>query len=243
MNGRLTAPLFAVLLCASACAEWLNPPKPNAAPPPADTSVDVSAEPSHHLAFSNPYVRALRVEIEPQGATAKHHHSHDYVSINFGYSELSNEVDGKDPAKLTLNDGDVRYTQGGGPPHLVRNLSPATFRNMTIELLRDEAKVGLSNWGDEDHGVFPFQGGSREILYAVAGVRVSRVELHPGATLPKFSEHALLVAVSDLDLAEEKKPHAVMLQRGSAQWYDGGAYEKVTNKTGKGAKIVLFEFK
>jgi hypothetical protein len=67
------------------------------------------------------------VELEPDKATVKHRHPHDYVTVTIGYAELSNEVTGKEPARVTQNHGDVRYIEGSGPSHVVHNLAATTF--------------------------------------------------------------------------------------------------------------------
>jgi len=232
---------MAILL--AGCAEW-STATPAAPPPPPDNSIDVRAEPAHHLEVENQYLRAYKVELEPDKATQKHHHEHDYVTVTFGSAEISNEVTGKAPAKVALADGDVRLNDGGGPSHLVRNVAPTTFRNATIEFVKDTGKGFVSEW-EQDTGSFPLQGGTRDILFARGSARVSRIELKPGGVLPKsdIGEHCLFVAVSDLDLREESTANAIKLGWGSVKWQDTGAIRKLTNKGAKAAKILLVEFK
>jgi hypothetical protein len=227
----------------SGCAEWLNGPQQAAPPPAKDTSVDLAAEPSHHLVVQNEYTRVFKVQVEPDAATLKHHHGHDYVTVTFGWSQLSNEVDGKEPAKVTFNDGDVKYVEGRTPPHLVHNLAATTFRNVTIEILKDAEKAGLSKW-DPDHGTVSLSGGTREILFANAVVRVSRIDLNPGGSMPKgdLRDHAFFVAQSDLDLRDDGNAHPVHLSAGETKWENDGGQSKLTNRGAKAAKLVLLEF-
>jgi quercetin dioxygenase-like cupin family protein len=244
MKGHtLIFSILAIALLASGCAEW-NAPEPKAPPTPKDTGIDVTAEPSHRLAVENQYLRALKVELPPDRATLKHRHDHDYVTVTFGAAEISNEVDGKEPVKIALEHGQVRFAEGSGPPHIVRNLALTTFRNVTIELLQEGTKPGVSSWED-DHGLFSFQGGTREILFAKGDARVSKIELRPGGMLPKhqLADHCFFVAVSDLDLREERSAHSLQLPSGGVKWDDGGSLLKLTNKAKEPAKIVLVEFK
>jgi hypothetical protein len=248
-GARLTSLLACLTLGVLSCAH----PKPTPAAavsaplPPAAPEIDVSGEPSHHVALENQYLRALKVELMPNAATLKHRHSHDYVTVTFGQAELSNEVDGKPPANVKLEDGQVRFTEGGGPAHLVRNVGQAPFRNVTIELLQTPEAGAPPKW-QEEHGVTPFHGGSREVLFVKGGMRVSKIDLQPGGVLPKreLTGPHFMVAVTDVDLQEEghgKGTKGVQLKAGDVDWQEGEKAHKLANKAKQPTKIVLLEFK
>jgi quercetin dioxygenase-like cupin family protein len=249
MKCHFFGPFLAICAAVSGCARSKPAEVPVEAPPaPASPSVDITADPSHHLAVENQYVRAFRVEVTPNTATLKHRHDHDYVSVTFGPAELSTEVEGKPPFIVKLEDGQVRFTEGSGPPHLVRNLASTPFRNITIELLQPSVPEGAPAKWDEEHGISPFRGGTREVLLVKGGVRVTKIDLHPGGVLPNHdldSPH-FVVAVSDVDLrdaAQAKGAHAVQLKAGDAKWEDAGPAYKIMNKGKQDAKVVLLEFK
>src|SRR5437899_9197157 len=101
------------------------------------SEVELTSEPSHHLALENEYVRVFKVEVAPHAATLMHRHRHDYVFVTLGASKVSNEVEGKAPLTLKLQDGETRFTPGGFA-HIAKNLSDQPFRNVTIEFLQDE---------------------------------------------------------------------------------------------------------
>ena len=65
--------------------------------------VEITAEPTYHLALENPYVRVFAVEVPPGGATLMHCHRHDYVAINLGRAEVLNQVEGKPPVTVKLD--------------------------------------------------------------------------------------------------------------------------------------------
>lgn len=244
MKGRyLVFGLVIVGSLTSGCAEWWNGPPKQAPQAVKDDAIEAAAEPNHHLAVDNWYTHAFKVELEPDKATVKHRHPHDYVTVTIGYADLSNEVTGKEPAKVTQNHGDVRYIEGNGPSHVVHNLGATTFRNVTVEVLHDKDKAELSRW-DLDHGSVTFPGGTRDIVMANAVVRVSKIELAPGAVLPKgqLVDHALFVALTDLDLREDSAARSVKLPLGDIKWDEGASQLKLANKSAKPAKFVLFEF-
>ena len=68
-----------------------------------------------------------------------HRHRHDYVFVTLGASQVENDVFGKPPATLKLQDGEVHFTPGNFA-HVAKNLADAPFRNVTVELLKDEDK-------------------------------------------------------------------------------------------------------
>ena len=64
------------------------------------SEVEITAEPHHHLALENQYVRVFKVDVPPHESTLMHRHRHDYVFVTLGASEVSNEVEGKPAATL-----------------------------------------------------------------------------------------------------------------------------------------------
>jgi quercetin dioxygenase-like cupin family protein len=213
--------------------------------------VEIPAEPSHHLALENEYVRVFRVEVAPNTSTLMHNHGHDYIYVSVGISQIENDVAGKPPVKLALQDGETHFVPGGFA-HIAKNLSDHPFRNVTIELLQDE-KARQSpppKWGengDDDRGLHVLDGGTSDILFVKDGVRVSDFELQSGGIVPKH-HHAgpqLVVAVSDLDLRsdnEGKAPSHIQLKAGDVIWSPGGATHALTNISKQNAKLITIEF-
>src|SRR5260370_30282618 len=77
------------------------------------TEVEITSEPSHHLALENEYVRVFKVEVAPRASTLTHRHRHDYVFVTLRGAHISNEVQGKPPLDVKFTDGDTRFTAGG----------------------------------------------------------------------------------------------------------------------------------
>jgi len=218
------------------------------APNQAPSEVEITSEPSHHLVFENSYVRAFQVEVAPHTATLMHRHRHDYVFVTLGLSEVSNEVEGKPPVTLKLQDGETRFTPGNFA-HIARNLANTPFRNVTIELLQDEKAHSSppAPW-DEDRGLHVLHGGTREILFVQDGVRVSEVELQIAGVLPKHHHTGpeLVVAITDLVLRSDVAGQGasnVEMKAGDVTWEAGGLTHTITNVGKQGAKLVTLEFK
>jgi quercetin dioxygenase-like cupin family protein len=211
------------------------------------SAVEITAEPSHHLALENEYVRVFKVEVAPHATTLIHRHRHDYVFVTLGPSEVSNQVQGKAPVTLKLQDGETHFTPGGFA-HSAANLSDRPFRNVTIELLQDE-KAHQSpppKW-DEERALHVLNGGTQDIMFANDGVRVSEIDLQPGGVVPRHQHVGphLVVALTDLDLrsdVEGQAPSLKQLKAGDIAWVPGGFTHVVTNVGKQESKFISLEF-
>jgi quercetin dioxygenase-like cupin family protein len=211
------------------------------------SQVELTAEPHHRLLLENEYVRVFHVEVPPHDATLMHAHHHDYIFVTLGASEIENDVQGKPPVTLKLQDGEARFVSGNFS-HLARNLAGTPFRNVTIELLQDEAARNNPPppW-DEERGLSILHGGTQDIIFVKDGVRVTETDLQPGADLPSHHHIGphLVVAITDLDLrndVEGKSPVPVHLNSGEVKWVPGGFTHSLTNIGKQQAKFVTLEF-
>ena len=211
------------------------------------SEVEITAEPHHHPALENAYLRAFKVEIAPHDATLMHRHNHDYIFVTLGPAEVENDVKDKPPVTLTLQDSETRFVAGNFA-HIARNLANAPFRNVTIELLQDEAahKTPPPAW-DEDRGLHVFAGGTQHIMFVQDGVRVSEIELQPGATIPSHHHTGphLVVAVSDLDVRSDVEGQGPMpghIKSGDVKWVPGGYTHTLTNTGKQEARFITLEF-
>lgn len=213
----------------------------------APAPVEITAEPGHHLVLENEHVRVFKVEVAPNAATLLHRHGHDYIYVTLGISQVEDDVAGKPPVKLTLQDGETHFVPGGFA-HSAKNLSDRPFHEIIIELLEDEnARHSPPPKWDEERGLHVLNGGTRDILFAKDGVRASELDLQPGGVVPKH-HHAgsnLVVAVTDLDLRsdiEGKAPAQIQLKAGDLAWTKGGATHTLTNVGKQNAKLITVEF-
>jgi quercetin dioxygenase-like cupin family protein len=209
--------------------------------------VDMTAEPLHHLALQNQYVRVFQVEVAPHSATLMHRHAHDYVFVSIGAAQVSNEVAGKPPVVLNLRDGEVRAADGGFA-HIARNIGAAPFRAVAVEFLQDDKAHATppAKW-DDDRSLQVLHGGTQETLFVKDGVRVSETELQIAGSVPKHHHaHAhLVIAVTDLLLrndVEGKGASNVEMKAGDIKWIEGNLTHSITNVGKADAKFVTLEF-
>src|SRR5438270_6555815 len=235
MNMKIRASLSAILLATIILA--------------AQTAnvVEITAEPHHHLALENEYVRVFKVEVPPHGETLMHWHHHDYFFVTLGDTQVENDVKGKPPATLKLQDGETRFSPGNFA-HIAKNLADTPFRNVTIELLQDEkARQSPPPKWDEDRALHVLNAGTEDIMFVKDGVRVSDIQLQPGGVIPKH-HHAtphLLVAVTDLELKSEvegKGSTKVQQKTGDIAWVAGGSTHALTNTGKQAARFIILEF-
>ncbi len=209
--------------------------------------VEITAEPGHHFALENKYVRVFKVEVAPHAATLMHRHRHDYIYVTLGAAHVENDVAGKTPVTISLQDGET-HSLPGGFAHIAKNLSDQPCRNITIELLQDEkARHSPPPKWDEERGLHILNGGTEDILFVKDGARASELQLQPGTVLPKH-HHAgpyLIVAVTDLDLRSDvagKAASKIQLKAGDVLWVEGGFTHTLTNAGKQNAKLITLEF-
>jgi hypothetical protein len=220
--------------------------------PAAAPEVEITSEPHHHLAFENKSVRVFNVEVAPNTKTQMHWHRHDYIYVTLGPAEISNVVKDKPPVTVKLQDGETRFSAATFA-HIAHNLSDQTFRNVTIEILQDEAlRQSTVRW-DEDRGLDVLGGGTKQILFVKDGVRATEFELQPNAVVPSspHSHPMLLIAISDLNIftndprthgGREPSPTSHHFNSGGSHWLPLGFKQPIVNAGPHNAKFVTLEF-
>jgi len=224
-------PRLLTVFCALALTLFAQSPK----------EVEITAEPHHHPALENSYLRVFKVEVGPHDSTLMHWHRHDYLFVTIGASEVENDVAGKAPVTLKLQDGEVRFIPGNFA-HIARNLALTPLRNVTIELKNNSA----AKW-DEDRGLALLQKGTQHVLFVKDGARVSDIELQPAGVLPKHTHSGphLVIAVTDLDLRNApagKRAENVQLKAGDVAWVPKGVTHSLTNVGPGKARWIGVEF-
>jgi hypothetical protein len=203
------------------------------------SEVELTAEPHHHLVFSNSQVRVFNAEVPPHSETLMHWHRHDYIYVALGESQVVNTAKGKSPVTLTLHDGDTSFAAGGFA-HVSKNVLDHPLRMVLIELLQDEKLRRLPS-REGERALEILHGGTEEVLWVKDGVRASEVELQPGGMLPAGRHDEMLVALTDfeLDSMGAGRSETVALKRGDSKWIPKPP--EMTNSSNQPAKFVMLE--
>jgi hypothetical protein len=185
-----------------------------------------------------------------------HWHRHDYIYVTLGDTELINAVKDKPPITVKLKDGETRFSPATFA-HIAHNVTDRPFRNVTIEILEDEAlRNSTSHWDagkNEDRALEILQGGTKQILFVRDGIRVSEFELQPGAAIPTHSPShpLLLVAVTDFDLftndprtqgPPEPDSSPSRFHAGNSLWLPYGFGRPIVVSGPHNAKFIILEF-
>lgn len=197
-------------------------------------SVEITSEPSHHLAMENAYVRVFDVTVAPKASTLVHRHNNDYVFVTLGDSDVISARPGEKPAALLLKDGEIRYTPGKFA-HAAINQSDKPFHNITIELLKPATNVkSCVKCASAEWQITSDQWTMSVLSVAPAG------EIQ----LPDQNSDALLVAVSDLVLSQllNGNPRLSPMMPGKLQWLPAGVRPILTNKTAMPGMFVVLKF-
>lgn len=221
--------LFAVLAAAQAAAPI----------------IEITAEPSHHVLFENPYARAFKIDLAPHAAMVVHHHRYDYIFVVLAPSKIENDIVGKAPFLRSFQEGETVFVPGPFA-HTAKNLTDKPFQVIAVELMQGDKIQPARKW-DEERGLHILNGGTQDILFVKDGVRATDLQLNPGGVVPKHHHKGphVVVAVTDLDLrsdVEGKGASKVELKAGEAAWVKGGDIHTVTNVGKQNARLITLEF-
>jgi len=210
--------------------------------------VELTAEPGHHLVLENAFVRAFNVTVPPKASTLVHRHRFDYIFVTLGDADITNVRLDAQPAKLTLKDGEVRYTPGGFAHSAINNID-RPFHNITIELLAASTGVhpcigscSIPVACKATNGACP----TVERLVSSDQWTATAVTLPPSA---RYEEHThtgphLVVAVSDLDIKiknQDQPETEVKAKVGDLNWQNPVTHS-LTNVGTRPAHFVSLEF-
>jgi quercetin dioxygenase-like cupin family protein len=90
-------------------------------------------EPFHKIVFENEFARFFSVELPPGATTRLHRHDADYYVVIVAAADIEDTTEGQAPEHVHFNGGEM-LSGKRGHVHRVKNLGPAPFRNVGIEL-------------------------------------------------------------------------------------------------------------
>ncbi len=221
----------------------------------AQNAVDMKDEPHHQLLLKNEFVRVFQVEIPAHESTALTAHQHTFLMITLQDSELGMAPDGNSTfATFRYSFGDVHFTYAGHAITL-RNEGAATYRNLTVELLKPGATTYGYQWqsGNYDFGAQSLPGpvpseGRFSRTLNLQNAFITDVRLMPGDVLPPraAARGELVVALSSLDLATTDAPNpspALRIDKSRVEWLPHGTRFQLANLGPAPARFVLVDLK
>lgn len=220
--------------------------------PRADRAVPISEEHHHHLVMENEYVRVYEVEVPAHEATLMHQHDRDYVYVVIGDADVTNQVQGKQAAKLHLLDTTVNFSKGPFA-HIATNDGEKPFRNVTIELLKPqgEVKVFAPSLNAALESVKPDSAGAgvkEAPILETSELRVSAVEISGrGTWKPAEQKPRLTLQLYKLEELIESRIFPSAMKVGDLpygfEWVDRGIEQIHGLREGVKLKILALEFR
>ncbi|HZQ91307.1 MAG TPA: hypothetical protein VFA60_05910 [Terriglobales bacterium] len=251
----IAALILAALLVSTGCAFYSAIDQGDKSKREQATPVPLTAEPSHHLALENEYVRVFKVEVAPHATTLMHQHDRDYFWVAIGAADVTNAPAGRPEQRLHLADGEAHFSPGRFAHRAINNAS-TPFRNVTVEVLKPQRESAAAQGAkdkpaaakkEDARGLEVGRGAMTEVLMVSDGVKASEVTINPGAMLPHHTHKLphLVIAVSALHLKNE--PHGgpvteVHMRPGDIRWVPAGVSHMVTNIGNAPARFVTLEF-
>jgi hypothetical protein len=239
--------LLPLLLCLGSFLVTAQDTKP-ATPSKYGPTVEITAEPSHHLKIDNPSIRAFYVEVAPQASTLMHHHGNDYLGVALGHTEINSITPDGTIKHIVLEDGAVGYTPAG-LTHVATDVAATPFRNATIELLQNQGhSVCVKNCENDPRGKDwpPLTSESKLIGYGDT-FRISLATIKPKQTVSTDEAFPhLVVMLTDMNAHTGEPGSAGMdfkQKTGDMMYHGGHPDHGLTNTGDHDIRLVVVEFK
>jgi hypothetical protein len=208
-------------------------------------TVEITAEPSHHLRIDNPYIRAFYVEVPPNHSTLMHHHGYDYLAVIFGHSEIDSITPDGTVKHAVLEDGAVGYTPAG-LTHVATDDAATPFRNATIELLQNNGHpVCVKNCENDPRGKdWPRLTAESKLIGYGDSFRISLATVKPQQTI-SIAEPSprLTILLTDTHIGPAGDGGMDISHAGDMMFHIPHGGGGLINFADQDARLVIVEFK
>lgn len=191
--------------------------------------------------FQNKYVRVIDAIVPPGDVTLFHTHSNDNVPVAISGSRMKTELLGGGTSESTVEAGGAWFAKASYT-HKISNIGPTTLRFIDAEILVPSGTVAASASQplDRVHG--------QTLEIENDKVRVYRVKLGPGETLPAQTHILpwLGVEVTGGKVAlgsRGSKRQVTEVKPGEFRWQDGGKASSLTNVGDANYEAIEIEWK
>jgi quercetin dioxygenase-like cupin family protein len=207
----------------------------------------LEAEPHHHLALKNEYVKVYQVEVAPHDAVKLHRHDTDAISLSLSESLVTVHFPGKPDVQQKLTHGQIRL-QARGFVHSTSVDGDTPFRNVTVELLmpqtgaRNVCAQVMANQPLHCEGIRGAVGlGVPQFETAQTYVGLVRVRPHERVVIGDAGGATLIVALDAGAMHSGENGRANSLRAGDFAWIERGkAGEAFRNESAIEVRFVCF---
>jgi quercetin dioxygenase-like cupin family protein len=240
------------ITCAAAQVQKNNFHGPSSVGRVSSAPVEMKVDPCFRSELDNSRAKIFEVEVAAHQSTGLDIHRHDYVVLaldkaSFKVAGMANSF------PMELGPGEMQVLQGGWPERLV-NESDTPLRLVELEVEggidpgHPRCGLAAAECTDGEFGSDNGGGFTTSTLFETHKVKLSRVDLDPGATLPKHThvDSHVLIALADMKLSDQetdKGAKELQLKAGEVVWYEGEIEHTLTNLGAENAPIITVEFK
>lgn len=210
-----TAPLLATFVTVLGCLAGISGAT-------AENPVPIDEEPKHRLVFRNSHVRFFNVQIPPGYRSLMHVHHHDGVFVNIAPSETEAEDWGAATVRRPgRTPGETYFIGYASRPkaHRVSNVGGDLYHVTDTEILQG---CGARSLDDTMAG---------PLILENDRVRVTRIELPPGASTTLYGPCGMFVAVTagEMTFAAPGGKEQVSFEASGFKWREGQESMLITN--------------
>jgi quercetin dioxygenase-like cupin family protein len=215
-------------------------------------ALPLDAEPHHHLALKNEYVKVYQVEVAPHDAVKLHRHDTDAISLSLSDSLVTIHFPGKTDVQQKIANGQIRL-QARGYVHSTAVDGDTPFRNDTVELLmpqtekRNRCAQVMANQPLHCAGLGAQNGanfGEPQFETDQTYVGLVRVAPHERAVIGEPGRATLIVALDGGATHAGENGATGSLRAGDLVWLDRGTAGVVfRNDSGTEVRFIAFTFK
>jgi hypothetical protein len=234
-----------VLMVASAAPlQSHNPATDNFSRP--NSAVRTGFDPALRLTIDNSQVRVFRLDLATNGSAEVSRGIRDYVLLSLTGGALEVGPPGRSYS-LDMQPGEPAVLKGGWP-HTLRSHSGQPSSWVLLELRSplapEKAVCGLAaarctqfRFGKTDEGEY-----DESLLFETASVRLSRLELGGGASLPTHHDRMDHVVVPLGNSRVQINGGEIISKAGEPIWVRGG-FPEFRNTSGQPSRFVILEIK
>jgi hypothetical protein len=215
-----------------------------------ESVVDINNDSHHHLLLENDKLRIFAVDLGAHESTPLVRHDHNYLVITLANSEIASWAEGQSGViTYRYDQNDIRFFFGG-PARALRNDTPNSYHNLTIEFLNPKVTTlgfepRAGHWQYGSSAMLPPADPKKAFVDTLdlGEARVRDVQLLPDDEYsePEKPADELLIPLTDVEF----KQGAERIRKSQSEplWIPAGRQKKLANDATTPARMVVMELK
>ena len=212
----------------------------------AQTPVEITAEPHHHLLLENGDVRVFALTLRPQ-EQAMVNHQHNFLLVSLTDGELVIWAEGSSSLpNFRIYKGETQFSFAGRAIGM-RNDRTTEYQGVVVEFLNPKVTslqydYESGGWEYNSTGINPPADPHARFVQKLelGAASAADVQLMAGDSYPPPEKPSaeLLIPVSEIELALDQRPQIHKLA-GEAAWIPVGRKSELANRTNQPARFIM----